>query len=495
MPKKRFSIGFDIGSSSVKASLLNLENSKIEKSDFFPKKEMPITAKQNGWAEQNPEIWWKNLIKASKSILSNFNNNDEIVSIGISYQMHGLVIIGNDNEILHPSIIWCDSRSVEIGERALNDLGKEHCLNNYLNSPGNFTISKLKWIQENKPNIYAKIKYVMLPGDYIAYKLTGKINTTISGLSEGIFWNFKNQSLAKELFDYFNLSTNLIPEIVNTFEDQGRLSNKASKEIGIKEGTPISYRAGDQPNNAFSLNVLKSGEFAATAGTSGVVYGVFDKPVFDDQMRVNTFSHVNSQISDPKYGILLCINGCGILNSWLKNQLLNNQFSYDEMNQNCKNIKIGSDGLVIHPFGNGAERIFNNKDINANIFGLNFNIHTKNHFIKAVQEGIACAFKYGLEIMEHINVKPNVIRVSNANLFLSEIFCDTFANICNTKIEIYNTDGSQGAATGSAIGIGYFKDFSTSFKNLKIIKTYQPNIKFLNEYNDTYVNWKKYLQI
>ena len=494
MPKNKFSIGYDIGSSSVKASLLNLETGQIESSDFFPKKEMRINAEKPGWAEQNPSLWWNNLIQATKSIKSNINSNDEIISIGISYQMHGLVILGNNNEILHPSIIWCDSRAVSIGEKALHDLGKDFCLKNYLNSPGNFTISKLKWIKENKPSIYSNIKHVMLPGDYIAYKLSGKINTTISGLSEGIFWNFKTQKLGNELFDYFNLSSDFIPEIVDTFQEQGVLSNRAAKEVGLKEGIPISYRAGDQPNNAFSLNVLNSGEFAATAGTSGVVYGVFDKPVFDKNMRVNTFSHVNSTHANPKYGVLLCINGCGILNSWLKNELFKNKFTYEEMNENSQKINIGSDGLVIHPFGNGAERIFLNADVGSNIYGLNFNIHNQNHFMRAVQEGIACAFKYGLEIMEDIQVKPNVIRVSNANLFLSPIFCESIANICNTKIEIYNTDGSQGAATGSAIGIGFYKDFSSSFNNLKMIKSYQPDPDLSKTYHNTYLNWKDCLK-
>ena len=197
-------LGFDIGSSSVKVSLVQEETGKCIGNAFAPKKEMEIIALQSGWAEQKPETWWENLKLATSEVLSIANiKADEIKAIGISYQMHGLVLVDKDKNLLRSSIIWCDSRAVEIGNKAFQEIGHERCFERLLNSPGNFTASKLKWVKENEPAIYDKIYKMMLPGDYIAMKLTGNINTTSTGLSECILWDFIDNQPAKLLLNYY----------------------------------------------------------------------------------------------------------------------------------------------------------------------------------------------------------------------------------------------------------------------------------------------------
>ncbi len=492
---KYYSIGYDIGSSSVKASLLDLESGRTVASDFFPKTEMDIVAPSNGWAEQDPNIWWKNLVLATKSVIDQCEiSNYEISSIGISYQMHGLVMLDSNQELIYPAIIWCDSRAVSSGESLLRDIGLEHCCRNYLNVPGNFTLSKLKWVKDNEPSIFSRIEKIMLPGDYIAFKLTEEITTTVPGLSEGIFWNFQNKALSNELMEHCGFKQSLIPDLVETFGFQGKLKSSAAKAMGIPSGIPVTYRAGDQPNNAFSLNALNTGEFAATAGTSGVIYGVSNEPVSDQSLRVNTFAHVNYDINDPTYGILLCINGAGRLNSWLKNSILGSDISYDEMNALASQAPIGSDGINIHPFGNGTERMLNNINEGAHITGLDFNRHTKSHLIRAVQEGIANAFRYGLDLLKDLNLEPKVVRVGNNNLFLSPLFCEVFTNVCNTPIEMYNTDGSQGAARGAAFGNDFYTSLDEAFQNLKIINNYNPEHRLAQKYDDFYQLWKEQLQ-
>jgi len=272
-----YSIGFDIGSSSIKAALVRTSSGKSVAVVNEPKTEMNIIAVQNGWAEQNPNDWWKHVCTATKRLLEENNiNSKEISGIGISYQMHGLVIVDELGNSLRNSIIWCDSRAVEIGQKAFDDLGNQICLEKLLNSPANFTASKLKWVKDNEPETYSKIHKFMLPGDYIAYKLSGEICTTISGLSEGILWNFQKSAIADWLLRHFAIEENLVPEIKDTFSIQGKVSEQGANESGLAIGTPILYRAGDQPNNALSLNVLNPGEVAATGGTSGVVYAVTD---------------------------------------------------------------------------------------------------------------------------------------------------------------------------------------------------------------------------
>ena len=484
-------IGIDIGSSSIKASVIDGETGVCIVSANYPKVELKINSPFPGWAEQNPDIWWEST-KESIRLLHKSPDFDkkQIGSIGIAYQMHGLVAVDKDLIPVRPSIIWCDSRAVEIGDKAFAEIGEEKCLKNYLNSPGNFTVSKLKWVKENEPEIYNKIYKIMLPGDYIAMKMTGEINTTISGLSEGILWDFKENNIARSLLEHYGIDESVLPGIVPTFGLQGELSQKAAKELGLTPGTKITYRSGDQPNNALSLNVLNPGEIAATAGTSGVVYGVSDEIKYDPLSRVNTFAHVNHTSGNTSLGVLLCINGTGILNSWLKK--LTGIQSYDEMNSLAANVSIGSDGLIILPFGNGAERIFQNKNIGSQILNLDFNRHTQGHIIRAAHEGIAFSFKYGMEIMEETGIEANVIRAGNANMFLSPVFRETLAGITGATIELYNTDGSIGAARGAGIGLGYFKSAKDAFANLKIVKIIKPK---KNEIiNDVYQTWKRKLK-
>ncbi len=486
-------IGFDIGSSSVKVNLIEAKTGKSVATDFQPGQEMKMTAHQSGWAEQEPDAWWQHMKVALQNVLKSADVPPaKIKAIGISYQMHGLVAVDKNMQVIRPSIIWCDSRAVEIGAQAFEEMGSEKCLSCLLNSPGNFTASKLKWVKENEPEKFEQIDKIMLPGDYIAARLTGEINTTIPGLSEGIFWDFKNNALAGFLMKHYGFDISMIPEIVPTFSEQGTLSRKAAEELGLETGTPVAYRAGDQPNNAFSLNVLNPGEIAATAGTSGVVYGVSDKVNYDPGSRVNTFAHVNHGKEGTRLGVLLCVNGTGILNSWIKKNIAPG-IDYPGMNELAAKSPIGSHELAIMPFGNGAERVLKNQNTGASFHNLNFNIHSREDVLRAAQEGIVFSLKYGMDIMQATGIKTNIIRAGKANMFLSPIFRDTLAGATGATIELYDTDGSKGAALGAGVGAGIYKDFKEAFGTLEKTDTIEPDGKKIAEYQNAYQNWKKIL--
>lgn len=483
-------LGYDLGSSSVKASILDADSGRIVASAFYPKEEMEIHAPQSGWAEQDPETWWKTLKLATASVLREGKvSADDICSIGISYQMHGLVAVDKNYEVLRPSIIWCDSRAVETGDRAFRELGTEFCLSRLLNSPGNFTASKLKWVKDNEPGVYEKIHKIMLPGDYIALRMTGLATTTVSGLSEGMFWDFSKGEPGKFLLDHYGIDPSLIPDIVPTFGEQGRLGTGVAEELGLKPGTPISYRAGDQPNNAFSLNVLNPGEIAATAGTSGVVYGVSDEIRYDPESRVNTFAHVNHEKDNIRLGVLLCINGTGIMYSWLKRNMVVSDIDYNGMNQLASGVPIGAKGLTILPFGNGAERMLGNRNLGSSFSNLNFNMHSNAHIIRAAQEGVVFAFHYGMEIMKLTGIHPSVIRAGHTNMFLSPVFRESLAGLTGAVIELYDTDGSQGAAKGAGIGCQCYSGFEEAFSSLKKIEVIEPAASDKDQYQDAYQSW------
>ena len=490
---KRYLLGFDVGSSSVKASLVDADTGVCAADAFFPEREAPITAVKAGWAEQDPQMWWDNAKLALQKVMHVANvKGEEIKAIGISYQMHGLVCVDKNLQVLRPSIIWCDSRAVPYGERAFKDLGKEMCLGHLLNSPGNFTAAKLAWVKENEPELFDRIYKVMLPGDYIAMRLSGQINTTISGLSEGMFWDFKEKRPAKFLLDYFGFSESHIADIVPTFSIQSEVSAEAADELGLKEGTPISYRAGDQPNNALSLNVFNPGEIASTAGTSGVVYGVLGDVNYDQKSRVNTFAHVNYTKELDRLGVLLCINGTGILNAWIHRNITPN-ISYADMNDLAATVPIGSDGVTVIPFGNGAERVLENHEVGCSINGLSFNKHNNAHVIRAAQEGIVFSFCYGMEIMEQMGMDICKIHAGKANMFLSPLFRDTLAGVSGATIELYDTDGAAGAAKGAGIGCGIYKNHDEAFASLKKLAVIEPDEQHRTEYLHAYAKWKEQL--
>jgi len=487
-----YSIGYDIGSSSVKAALVETATGKSIAVVSEPNVEMEMIAVKNGWAEQQPDDWWKHVCNATKRLISeNSIESVEITGIGISYQMHGLVVVDSEGNSLRNSIIWCDSRAVAIGQIAFDELGNEKCSGQLLNSPANFTASKLRWVKENEPEIYDQIYKFMLPGDYIAYKLSDTICTTISGLSEGIFWDFKNNDIAHWLLEYYGIEKNIVPEIKDTFSVQGKVSKKGSTETGLTEGTPILYRAGDQPNNALSLNVFNLGEVAATGGTSGVVYAVTDSLSAKESTRVNNFAHVNYNTFDIRIGKLLCINGAGIQYRWLMNNL--DVASYEEMNELASSVPIGSDGVTIHPFGNGAERMLNNKTIGTNISNVNLNIHTKAHLCRAALEGIAFSFVYGMEIMTSDGIEPKVIRAGNDNLFRSDIFSNTIATLIGQEIEIYDTTGAIGAARACELRKGDFKAFGNQIMNNDYVMGFKPNSN-KEVYETAFQKWKNELE-
>jgi xylulokinase len=490
-------LGFDVGSSSIKAALVDATTGAVAGSAISPKKELPIEAKHPGWAEQDPMLWWENIVAAAAELKASASKAfDAVRAIGITYQMHGLVLVDKTGGVLRPSIIWCDSRAVQIGEKALRGIGENVCLSRLLNSPGNFTASKLAWVKENEPEIFARAAKLLLPGDWVALRMTGETRTSLSGLSEGILWDFSRQGLADIVLQWYGIPREMIPESAPAFSLQGELSSEAASALGLKKGTPVSYRAGDQPNNAFSLNVLDPGEVATTAGTSGVVYGITADLAHDAGSRVNTFVHVNHSREKPRYGVLMCVNGTGILYSWIRRLLVGDSGAvpYDELNRVAAQAPIGADGLMVLPYGNGAERTLGNRNPGASVLGLDFNRHGIPHLLRASQEGIVFALQYGLGIMKQMGLAVNTVRAGYANMFLSPLFREAFACVTGARVELFNTDGAQGAARGAGIGAGVYATTKEAYVGLKAVQTAEPDRSKVPAYSEAYGRWDEELQ-
>ncbi|HEX9510977.1 MAG TPA: FGGY family carbohydrate kinase [Puia sp.] len=501
-------LGIDLGTSSIKVAVVDPATQRTLATAQYPDTEAPILSRRPGWAEQAPETWWESVQQAILKVHAcGAYDPRDIAAIGIAYQMHGLVLVDKDQRVLRDSIIWCDSRAVPYGDKAFEAIGEEKSLAHLLNSPGNFTAAKLAWVKEQEPAVYEKIAKVLLPGDFIALRMTGEATTSIPALSEGIFWDFKEDALSEELFHYFGFDKKLIPAIQPVFSAHGGLKAEVAQALSLKKGIPVTYKAGDQPNNALSLNVLEPGEVAATAGTSGVIYGVSDQLVYDPASRVNSFAHVNYTSAKKRIGVLLCINGTGILNRWIRDltgggggydaggipaAVRGSGWDYAQLNKMAGQLAPGSEGLVVLPFGNGAERILNNRIIGAQLHHIDLNLHGPAHIYRAGQEGIAFAFRYGLDIMRGSGMNPSVIRAGRTNMFLSEVFTEAFVNATNVPVELYDCDGSVGAALGAGIGAGVFGSEKEAFAGRKPLQWVEPDKA--GQYDILYGRWREVLE-
>ena len=484
-------LGIDIGTSSIKVSVVEAATQQCIDSAQYPETESGIIVTQTGWAEQSPALWWEHTQLAILKLHAGRKYDPQnIAAIGIAYQMHGLVMVDQDQQVLRDSIIWCDSRAVTLGDNAFEGIGKGKCLLHLLNSPGNFTASKLAWVKQNEPSVYNKAYKIMLPGDFISMKLTGNISTSIAALSEGVFWDFQKNELSEEVFSWFDLSRSLIPKVNDVFSEHGRVTGAVAAALSLRPGIPVTYKAGDQPNNALSLNVMEPGEVAATAGTSGVIYGISDQLTYDNESRVNSFAHVNYTKERKRLGVLLCINGTGILNRWVKN-ISGDELDYEAMNKLAGNVPPGSDGLMVFPFGNGAERMLNNRTVHAHIHNIDLNKHGSAHLYRAAQEGIVYAFRYGLDIMRENGMSPRIIRAGRTNMFLSELFTKSFASTLNVPVEMYETNGSVGAAIGAGIGANIYSGSKEAFRHIKPVGFVEPEDH--NLYDEHYQHWVEQL--
>lgn len=458
----QYLLGLDIGSSFIKAALVDARTRQAVATAQSPAAELPILAPQPGWAEQEPRLWWEHCIAAVRQLESlSPGGLQRVIAVGIAYQMHGLVLLDAQLQPVRPAIIWCDSRAGQIGAEAERALGTAWCLEHLLNTPGNFTAVKLAWVRRYEPELFAQARHALLPGDYIAVQLTGEPATTDCGLSEMALWHATEGRLAHEVLDALALDAALLPPRVPVAGEQGKLTPQAAAQLGLPAGIPLAYRCGDQPNNALALGALDPGEAAATAGTSGVVFAVTDNPLADPRQRVNTFLHVNHSPQQPHYGVLLCLSGAACSYRWLRATLgLAQPPSYSVLNALAEQTPPGADGLCFLPFGNGAERMFGGRSLSAALQQLDFNLHGAGHVARAVQEGVAFALAYGLQALRELGLEFRLLRAAAGNMFLSDTFTRALSAAAQVELELRRTDGATGAALGAGFGAGLYPSWN-----------------------------------
>lgn len=434
-------LGIDVGTSSVKVSIVGEDGVILASATAPASSERAINSPNPNWAEQNPEDWWED---AQQAILNlPLEARLQVEAIGIAYQMHGLVLVDSQFQPVRPSIIWCDGRNIQESQILAESLGLDALENRLLNKPGTLTLAKLAWVAEHEPETLAKAHTFGLPGDFIAYKLTGEWSTTKSGYSEMVGWDFGASIPFEEGFRKAGWKLPL-PEARPNLEEGAPIQKVIAEKLGLPPSARVTYRAGDQPNNAFGLGVLQQGETAISAGTSGVLYGIGDSsPGLHE--GINRFLHVNSQI-----GVLMCLNGVGSALAFARRTWFQNQ-SYEALSELASQANP-ENCPYFFPFGNGAERILSERAFSG-FTELDFNRHNLPELARSVFEGIAFAYRLGSEKMEKAGCLSKVVNGTESGLLKSSFFAQLLANELQVELILSEGDGSTAAARGAALGI------------------------------------------
>ena len=480
----RYLLGFDVGSSSVKASLVNADSGKCVATAFFPEKEAPIMAVKAGWAEQDPQMWWDNAKLSLKKIMVEAGATaEEIKAIGISYQMHGLVCVDKNLKALRPSIIWCDSRAVPYGEKAFKDLGADQCLSHLLNSPGNFTAAKLAWVKENEPENFKKIKKIMLPKDYLAYKLSGTFCTDYSDASGMLLLDVKNRKWSKEMCDICGITEDMLPKLFDSFEKVGELKHDLAAELGLRDGVVIAAGAGDNAAAAVGTGTVGNNKCNISLGTSGTIFMSSDSFAVDSNNALHSFDH-----ADGHFHLMGCMLSAASCNKWWMDEILKTKDYADEQ----KGIdKLGENHVFFLPYLMGERSPWNNPNARATFTGITMDT-TREDMTQAVLEGVAFATRDMYEVAKSIGVAPKRTMICGGGA-KSPLWRRMIANILNVEVDVPSCEEGpgMGGAMLAMVACGAYKSVEEAAAAIvKVDKTEKPDPELVAKYEARYQQFK-----
>ncbi|URZ18007.1 xylulokinase [Clostridium felsineum] len=454
-------LGIDLGTSSVKLVVMN-EEGEITTS---VSEEYGISYPKPGFAEQNPDDWWKGTkIGINKLINEKGINLLDIAGISFSGQMHGLVALDENGKVLIPAILWCDQRTGKQCDYLNKEFGQDK-LSKYTGNMAltGFTLPKVLWVKENKPEIYKKIAHIMLPKDYISYKLTGKFASDVSDASGTLMFDVENRKWSEDIMKLLNIKEEVLPKVYESYEVIGNVSEEASRETGLSIKTKVIAGAGDQAAGAVGTGTVNSGVLSVALGTSGVVFASSEKFYVDKDNRLHSFCHANGKWH--QMGVILA--AASSLKWWVDN--INEdgtQDSFEKLLLEAEKSPAGSRGVFFLPYLMGERTPYNDPYAKGSFIGLNMT-HKKGDMTRAILEGVAFALRDSLEILKSLKVDMKEIRISGGGS-KSALWRQIIADVFNLRVSIINSkEGpAYGAGILAAVGVGLFKSVDEACKTL-----------------------------
>lgn len=485
-------MGIDIGTTSARAIIID-EEGKLLGAGVY---EYPLYHPQPLWAEQDPQDWWEGTKKSIGKALKEADvKPQEIGGIGLSGQMHGLVLLDENYEVLRRSILWCDQRTVKqceyIMRKSRQTLVKSTC-NPALTG---FTLPKVIWVRQEEPKIYDKIHKMLLPKDYIRFKLTGEFATEVSDASGTLMLDVKKRKWSEDVLSAFGINKEALPVVYESVQITGKITPEAARETGLKEGIPVVGGGGDQAAGGVGNGVVREGLLSSTIGTSGVVFASLNDVKTDPLLRTHTFCHA----VPGKWHIMGVMLSAGGSLKWFRDNLgmeelnvskITGQDPYEILTMEASRVEPGSEGLIFLPYLMGERTPYPDPYAKGVFFGLTPR-HTKAHLVRAVMEGVAFGLRDSLEIIKRLGTKIEEIRASGGGA-RSELWRQIQADINNTQMVTINM--SEGPAFGVAllagVGTGVYKSVEEACEStIHITGTTEPikeNVKRYEEYYKIY---------
>lgn len=489
-------IGIDLGTSGVKTVLFDESGKPVASSTV----EYPLYQPNLGWAEQDPEDWWKGTCESINNVmLKSGVNKQDVKGVGLSGQMHGAVLLDKNDKVLRKAIIWCDQRSAAECDQITQLVGKERLIEITANPAlTGFTASKVMWVKNNEPQIFEKIAKILLPKDYIRLRLTGEYATEVSDASGMQFMNIAQRKWSSEVLGKLEISESMLGKMYESQEVTGKVTASAAAITGLNEGTIVVGGAGDQAAGAVGNGIVKPGVVSSTIGTSGVVFAYTDKLTIDPLGRVHTFCHAVPNT----YHIMGVTQGAGLSLKWFRDNFcmeelmtaeLSNIDVYKLLDAEAENITPCSDGLVYLPYLMGERTPHLDPDARGVFFGLTAK-HTKPHFVRSIMEGVTYSLRDCLEIIRGMGVEVSEVRASGGG-GKSKIWRQMQADVFGTNINrIFSDEGpALGVAILAGVGAGIYDSVPQACSNVIKVKDSLPPIsENIKKYDDFY---KLYVQL
>ena len=435
-------LGIDVGTGGTRAVLVDRAGAIAASATC---EHVPFASPHTGWAEQDPHDWWKAAGSAIQQVLSRVES-PTIACVGLAGQMHGAVLLDENDQILRPALIWCDQRTQaqcdwlnsKLGERRIIELTCNPALTN-------FTLTKLLWVRDNEPGIWKHFRRVLLPKDYVRFRLTGEHAMDVAEASGTLMLDVAQRSWSQEMMSAAGLPMSCVPKLFESPEICARISRAGAAHSGLKPGTPVVAGAGDQAGGAVGMGIVRAGVVSATIGTSGVVFAATDTPAMDVNGRVHTFCHA----VPGRWHVMGVTQAAGLSFRWIRDLLRNDsaELSYDRLTREAAAIPAGSDGVLWAPYLMGERTPYLDPHARATLTGLAAS-HTRGHVVRAILEGVAFSLKDTFSLFAEMQVPIRKVRLGGGGA-RSELWRQIQADVYGYEVEVLTAE--EGAAYGAAL--------------------------------------------
>ena len=480
-------LGIDAGTTAVKAMVVAGDGAVLAEAET----EHPVSVPRPGWTEQHPEDWWRSTVQAVRMALQSAERKHrrvEITAIGLSGQMHSSVFLDADGEVIRPSILWNDARTSSQCQYIMDKLGIEGLHSEVANLPlEGFTAPKVLWLRDNEPANFARLRTLLLPKDYIRYRLSGEFATEPSDASGTLLFDVRERVWSKAMLEALELDADILPAVVGSPEVSAIVAKDAAAEFGVRPGTPIVGGGADNPAGAVGSGTTDTSVMQVSIGTSGSVVLPVSEPSAPESMNLHTFCHA----APGMWYLMGVVLSAGSSLRWLRDTIAPDQ-DYDSLTAEAERVAAGADGLLFLPYLTGERTPYSDANARGVFFGLSF-AHTRAHLIRAVIEGVCFALRDSLDLMRIQGASPDEVRAIGGGA-RSRMWLQTLANVFGLPISTTLPYGgaAYGAALLGAVGCGMFSSVQEATRRcIQVGNTIEPDPGLHAAYLDLHGAYKR----